>query len=121
MNHERCVIGERTQKELFEEEEEPVGKFIRIDDIYFQVIGVHKFVPKEEVSKVMGIYLSHLQLLENCTIQETMWIGSPLPLMTMSVDVVQVEKDVKQTLKRIHRVAPKDEREFWLIQSRGSI
>ena len=41
-----CVIGERTQKELFEEGEEPVGKFIRIDDIYFQVIGVHKFVPR---------------------------------------------------------------------------
>ena len=27
-------------------------------------------------------------------------------------DVVQVEKDVKQTLKRIHRVDPKDERAF---------
>ena len=29
-----------------------------------------------------------------------------------NADVVQVEKDVKQTLKRIHRVAPKDERAF---------
>ena len=27
-------------------------------------------------------------------------------------DVIQVEKDVKQTLKRIHRVSPKDERAF---------
>ena len=40
-----CVIGERTQKELFQEEDNPVGKFIRIDNVYFQVIGVHKFNP----------------------------------------------------------------------------
>lgn len=28
-----CVIGERTQKELFQEEDNPVGKFIRIDNV----------------------------------------------------------------------------------------
>ena len=40
-----CVIGERTQTELFEKDEEPIGEYIRINDIYFQVVGVHKFVP----------------------------------------------------------------------------
>jgi len=39
-----CVIGERTQKELFDEDEQPVGQYIRVDDIYFQVIGVHKYI-----------------------------------------------------------------------------
>ncbi len=28
-----CVIGERTQKELFEEDEDPIGGYIRIDNI----------------------------------------------------------------------------------------
>ena len=77
-----CVIGERTQKELFEEEEEPVGKFIRIDDIYFKLLGFTNLC-LEEVSKVMGIYLSPLQPLESYTILETMWIGLQLPPMTM--------------------------------------
>ena len=39
-----CVIGERTQTELFEKDENPIGQFIRIDNIYFQVVGVHKFL-----------------------------------------------------------------------------
>ena len=40
-----CVIGERTQTELFEKDENPIGQYVRIDNIYFQVIGIHKFVP----------------------------------------------------------------------------
>ncbi|NNF18162.1 MAG: ABC transporter permease, partial [Flavobacteriaceae bacterium] len=40
-----CVIGERTQKELFDKGEDPIGGYIRIDKVYFQVVGVHKFVP----------------------------------------------------------------------------
>ena len=30
-----CVIGERTQTELFEKDENPIGEYIRIDNIYF--------------------------------------------------------------------------------------
>ena len=50
--YKKCVIGERTQKELLEKNEDPVGKFIRIDNIYFQVIGVHKYI-EVVVLKVM--------------------------------------------------------------------
>ena len=39
-----CVIGERTQEELFEEDEDPIGKFISINKMNFRVVGVHKFV-----------------------------------------------------------------------------
>ena len=44
-NRKVCVIGERTEKELFEEGENPIGAYIRLDNIYFQVVGVHKFTP----------------------------------------------------------------------------
>ena len=105
-----CVIGERTQKELFEEEEEPVGKFIRIDDIYFQVIGVHKFVPGGGFESDGDIFIPF------ATFRKLYNTGDDVDWFTIAAydnaDVVQVEKDVKQTLKRIHRVAPKDERAF---------
>ena len=58
-NRKVCVIGERTQEELFEEDENPLGKYIRINNVYFQVIGVHKYL-KEEVLKPMVIFLSLL-------------------------------------------------------------
>ena len=44
-NRKVCVIGERTEKELFEEGENPIGAYIRLDNIYFQVVGVHKYTP----------------------------------------------------------------------------
>ena len=46
MNNSRkvCVIGERTVEELFEEDENPIGEYIVINNISFKVIGVHKFV-----------------------------------------------------------------------------
>jgi putative ABC transport system permease protein len=44
MERKVCVIGERTQLELFEEDENPIGKFISINKINFRVVGVHKFV-----------------------------------------------------------------------------
>jgi putative ABC transport system permease protein len=36
-----AVIGERTQKELFDEDEEPIGGYIEIEDVSFQVVLVY--------------------------------------------------------------------------------
>ena len=105
-----CVIGERTQKELFEEGEEPVGQFIRIDDIYFQVIGVHKFVPGGGFESDGDVFIPF------ATFRKLYNTGDDVDWFTIAafddVDVVAVEKNVKQTLKRIHRVDPRDERAF---------
>ena len=105
-----CVIGERTQKELFEEDEEPVGKFVRIDDIYFQVIGVHKYIQGGGFESDGDVFIPF------ATFKKLYNTGENVEWFTIAAyddaDVVQVEKDVKQTLKRIHRVSPKDERAF---------
>jgi len=105
-----CVIGERTQKELFEEEEEPVGKFVRIDDIYFQVIGVHKYIQGGGFESDGDVFIPF------ATFKKLYNTGENVEWFTIAAyddaDVIQVEKDVKQTLKRIHRVSPKDERAF---------
>ena len=105
-----CVIGERTQKEIFEEDEEPVGKFVRINDIYFQVIGVHKYIQGGGFESDGDVFIPFT------TFKKLYNTGENVEWFTIAAyddaDVVQVEKDVKQTLKRIHRVSPKDERAF---------
>ena len=105
-----CVIGERTQKELFAKDEDPVGKFVRIDNIYFQVIGVHKYVPGGGFESDGDVFIPF------ATFRKLYNTGENVEWFTIAAyddaDVVQVEKDVKQTLKRIHRVDPKDERAF---------
>jgi len=104
------VIGERVQQELFEKDEEPVGAYIRVGNIYFQVIGVTKLAQgvSFDSDSAMFIPFSTYRKLYNS--------GENIGYMCIAayddVDVVQVEKDIKALLKNIHRVDPKDERAF---------
>jgi putative ABC transport system permease protein len=105
-----CVIGERTQTELFEKDENPIGQYIRIDNIYFQVIGVHKFVPGGGFESDGDIFIPFE------TYRQIYNSGDNVQWFTIAAyddaDVVEVEKDIKAALKRIHRVSPDDERAF---------
>ena len=105
-----CVIGERTQQELFEEDEDPIGGYIRIDKVYFQVVGVHKFNQGggfESDSDIFIPFTTYRRLYNS---------GDNVGWFSIAAyddaDVVQVEKDVKSVLKNIHRVHPDDERAF---------
>jgi len=105
-----CVIGERTQTELFEKDENPIGQYVKIDGIYFQVIGVHKFVPGGGFESDGDIYIPFE------TYRNIYNSGDRVQWFTVAAyddaDVVAVEKEIKATLKRIHRVSPDDERAF---------
>lgn len=103
-----CVIGERTQRELFDEDEEPIGGYIVIDGVSFQVVGVHKFAgggPFDNDSDIFIPFTTYRKLYNT---------GENVSWFTIAAyddaDVVKVEEDIKATLRRIHRVAPKDER-----------
>ena len=105
-----CVIGERTKEELFEEDENPVGKFIRIDNVYFQVVGVHKYNPGGgfETSGDIFIPFETFRNLYNTGDKVNWFVIAAYD----NADVIAVEKKVKKTLKRIHNVSPDDERAF---------
>jgi len=105
-----CVIGERTQQELFEEDEDPIGGYIRIDKVYFQVVGVHKFNQGGGFESDSDIFIPFT------TYRKLYNTGDNVGWFSIAAyddaDVVQVEKDVKAVLKNIHRVHPDDERAF---------
>ncbi len=105
-----CVIGERTQKELFEKDEDPVGGYIRIDNVYFQVVGVHKFVPGGGFESDGDIFIpfSTYRKLYN-TGEDVGWFSIAA---YDDADVIKVEEEVKNILKKQHRVDPEDERAF---------
>lgn len=105
-----CVIGERNQKELFEEDENPIGQYIRIGDVYFQVVGVHKLNQGVSFDNDTAIFIPFT------TFQKLYNTGDNVGYLCIAayddVDVIQVEKDIKMLLKKIHRVDPEDERAF---------
>lgn len=105
-----AVIGERTQQDLYEKDENPIGSFIRVDNIYFQVVGVHKFVPGGGFESDTDIYTPYT------TYKKLYNSGDNVDWLTIAAyndaDVVQAEADVKSVLKSIHKVNPKDDRAF---------
>ncbi|NDV43309.1 ABC transporter permease [Flagellimonas sediminis] len=105
-----CVIGERNVQELFDKDEDPIGQFIRIGDVYFQVVGVHKLSQGVSFDSDAAIFIPFT------TFRKLYNTGDNVDYFCIAayddVDVVQVEKDVKTLLRNIHRVNPEDERAF---------
>jgi len=85
-----------------------MGVYIRIDDVYFQIVGVHKFVPGGGFETDGDIYIpfSTYRKLYN-TADNVGWFAIAA---YDDADVIKAEKDVKTVLKSIHNVHPKDER-----------
>ena len=103
-----CVIGERTQEELFEEDEDPIGKFISINKMNFRVVGVHKFVQGGGFGDDGDIYIPF------ATFKKIFNTGENVNFFMIAADEnangVRVEKEIKATLKEIHKIHPDDER-----------
>tara|TARA_Y100000996_G_scaffold138159_1_gene105260 strand:+ start:963 stop:2240 length:1278 start_codon:yes stop_codon:yes gene_type:complete len=105
-----CVIGERTASDLFDSNEDPVGKYVRIDNVYFKVIGVLVFrqgSPFDSDSDVFIPFTTYQNLYNTGD-----FVGWLNIAAYDDANVLKVEEDVKQTLKRIHKVSPKDDRAF---------
>ena len=109
-NRKVCVIGERTNEELFEEDEDPLGKYVRINNVFFQVIGVHKYLEGGGFETDGDIFIPFN------TFRNIYNTGEDVDWFTIAAfddaDVVAVEKNVKDVLKKIHSVAPEDDRAF---------
>ena len=103
-----CVIGERTKKELFVEGEKVIGEYVKLDDVFFQIIGVHKYVQGGGFETDGDIFIPFT------TFKNIYNTGERVGWFTIAAyddsNVVDVEKQIKNTLKRIHNVNPKDER-----------
>jgi putative ABC transport system permease protein len=105
-----CVIGERTQAELFEKDENPIGEYIRLSGVYFQVIGVHKFIPGggfESDSDIFIPFTTYKKLYN--TGDKVNWFALAA---YDDADIVAVEELVKTVMRTKYRVHPDDERAF---------
>ncbi|WP_224484067.1 ABC transporter permease [Robertkochia aurantiaca] len=102
------VIGERVEEELFGKDEEAVGQFIRINNIFFQVIGVYKYEGGVGFEDDGSIFMPF------STFRKIYNMGDNVGWFAIAaydnVDIVALEDQIKQTVKRIHRVHPDDER-----------
>jgi len=108
-NRKVCVIGEKVYNDLFEKTENPIGEYIKINGIYFQVVGVYKKVDK-------GWMGDNSILMPFNTFQEIFNQGEEIGWMAItaedSYDIKKLETDIKDVLKRKYKVSPQDNEAF---------
>lgn len=104
-----CVIDEDVYTQLFEEGEFPLGQYIKINNINYQIIGVYK-IDMRGGGPQGGVHIPFT------TFQQVYNMGDNIGWLMITgkpeYDIAQIEMDVKLLLKNIHQVDPEDERAF---------
>ena len=103
-----CVIGERIYEVLFQKGEDPTGKQIRVNGIYFQVIGVARSTSGVSI----GGQTAETVVLPFSTMQQAFNQGNVIHFLAATakkgVPVKMVQEEIVEILKRQHQIAPDD-------------
>jgi len=104
------VIGKNVFEALFEADENPINQYIRVNGVYFKIIGT--FASKH--NQGWGEYQNQSIFMPFTTLQKTYNYGSMVGHYSVTakagVSASLVEKKVKNLLKKRHHVHPNDER-----------
>ena len=114
-NRKVCIIGERVEEVMFEEDENPIGEYLKINGVFWQVVGV---VHAETRVNIGGGRKEETIMIPFTTMQKTYNHGDEVHFFSVTSDpgvpVSKVEARLKEFLKERHNIAPDD------IQAIGS-
>ncbi len=103
-----CVIGERVYEVLFPTKENPIGKSIQVNGIYFQVIGVSRHTSNINI----GGNSQETVVLPFSTMQQAFNQGNIIHFMAVTakpgITVKVVEEKIGEVLRTIHNISPED-------------
>jgi len=109
-NRKVCYIGQNVYKALFEPGEDPIGKVIRSNGIYYRVIGVGTGLTNVQI----GGRSDEMVVLPFTTMQKAYNQGDVVHFLAATakddVDASVIEKDIKSILKSRNNIAPEDDR-----------
>ncbi len=114
-NRKVCNIGERVVEVMFDKDEDPIGQYLKINGVYFQVVGVIK--PETRIN-IGGGRKNETIIIPFTTMQKTYNFGDRVHFFSLTsepgVPVSKIETRLKELLKARHNIAPDD------IQAVGS-
>ncbi len=103
-----AVIGKNVFDVLFEKNEDPIGKYIQVQGIYYEVVGMFKSQRTGE----QGTRDEQTIYIPFTTFQQAFNLGNHIGWFGFTVkkgyDASQVEENIKKVLMEIHDVNPKD-------------
>lgn len=104
-----CVIGQRIYETLFPKKEDPCGKYIEINGIYYRVVGVNEATGNMSVNGQSETSV----VIPFSTMQQNYNRGNRIDMLGYTAkkgySISQVEKDVERIVKQAHAIHPDDE------------
>jgi len=105
-----CVIGERVYQVLFPKAENPLGKNIQVNGIYFQVVGVARHTSDINI----GGNAEESVVLPFSTMQQAFNQGNKVHFMAVTakpgIKVKVIEDRIHEVLKEKHNISPEDKK-----------
>ena len=117
MQRKVCVIGKRIYKELFPEGGDPCGKFIKMGDIYLQVIGVDYNTNNISINSSASY-----SLMIPATLASTLYNrGNDVDIICVSgksgIRMSSLEDRVRRVIARQHNFDPEDTEAMQLLNT----
>jgi putative ABC transport system permease protein len=104
-----CNIGERVVEVMFDKGEEPVGQYLKISGVYYQVVGV---IHAETDINIGGGKKEETIIVPFSTMQKAYNMGNVVHFFSVTsqkgTKVSDLEDKLKKILKERHKVAPDD-------------
>jgi putative ABC transport system permease protein len=108
-NRKVVNIGERVVEVMFDEDEDPIGEYLKINGVYYQVVGVIKGETRVNIG---GGRKPETIIMPFTTMQKTYNYGDDVHFFSVTskpgVPVSRLESRLKELLKKRHSIAPDD-------------
>lgn len=112
-----CVIGKRIYEALFKRGEDPCGKFIKVDGIYYRIVGMND---GEGNMNIQGP-ASESIVLPYSTMQQAYNVGKDVHVICFTVQpgvkVTDVEPQVESVVKEAHYISPTDKQAVMMLNA----
>ncbi|KAA6327530.1 Macrolide export ATP-binding/permease protein [termite gut metagenome] len=112
-----CSIGGRIAETLFRKGVDPCGKYIRVDGIYYQVIGVCG----SEGNINIGGNASESIVLPFTTMRQTYNLGTRIELLCLTakpgVKITELQPKLETIIKEAHFIHPDDKQAVMLLNA----
>jgi putative ABC transport system permease protein len=108
-NRKVVVIGKAVKEQLYDDDDDVIGSYIRIGGVYFQVVGVTKTLRSGQ----NGERDANTLFVPFTTLKTAFKMGNRVGFFAMTAkpgtDGPELERQVRDALTKAHRISPDDE------------
>jgi putative ABC transport system permease protein len=117
-----CIIGEKVYEVMFNEGEDPVGKYLRVNGVYFMVVGVFK---SNNPNINIGSNKKETIYLPFTTMQQTFNYGDEVHFFGFTakpgVNVQSIVDRIKPIIRKHHKISPEDDQAIGGFNVQGEL